>query len=167
MSERRHPNIVNLSELEPEDNAKGNRFGYRTRFLGVATGGRGIGCRWMEVPPGKTAFPFHFHCANEESVFVLEGQGTLRIGADQVTVGTGDYISFPVGPDHAHQLLNTGEGPLRYLCFSTKNLVEVVGYPDSDKVGAAAMKGDGSGLAVRVMVKQSSQVDYYDGEDIG
>ena len=32
MSERRHPNIVNLSEIEPEDNAKGNRFGYRTRY---------------------------------------------------------------------------------------------------------------------------------------
>ena len=74
-----------------------------------------------------------------------------------------------VGPSYAHQLRNTGGGALRYLCFSTLSTAEVVGYPDSKKVGAmaapsmeAALKGE---TWVRVLAFQSSQVGYYDGEE--
>ena len=115
------------------------------------------------MPPGKTAFPNHYHCANEESIYVLEGTGTLKIGADQVSVGPGDYATFPVGPAHTHQLLNTGQTPLRYLCFSTMIPTEVVGYPHSKKVGAMSFNSAGEQL-VRIMVHESSVVDYYDGE---
>ena len=105
------PNVVNLSELKSGGFEKGSRFALANRPLGRATGARGIGCSWYEVPPGRTAFPNHYHCANEESVYVLEGSGTLRIGADEVPVGPGDYATFPVGPAHTHQLLNTGDEP--------------------------------------------------------
>ena len=164
MENRRHPNVVNVNEVEPISREKGNRFAHVDRHLGYSTGGRGIGCSWYEVPPGKTAWPYHYHTANEESLYVLEGTGTMRIGKQEVAVGPGDYISFPVGPDHAHQLINSGDTPLRYLCFSTMHLVEVVGYPDSDKIGASAWKADMSGPVVRVMVKSGSDVDYYEGE---
>lgn len=167
MSKPRHPNVVNVSDLEPRSGEKGTRFAYHARHLGHATGGRGIGCSWYEVPPGKTAYPYHFHTANEESVYVLEGTGIMRIGAEEVPVGPGDYITFPIGPDHAHQLVNSGEAPLRYLCFSTLIPVEVVGYPDSKKIGAMAWKSDNSGPALRILVKEDSAVsDYYDGERI-
>jgi uncharacterized cupin superfamily protein len=162
---RRHPNVVNATEVEPIVAEKGSRFAYRDCRLGQASGGRAIGCSWYEVPPGKTAFPYHYHTANEESLYVLEGTGTLRIGKQEVAVGPGDYISFPVGPDHAHQLINTGSAPLRYLCFSTMHAVEICGYPDSDKIGALARTPD-SGQLVRVIVKGGSSVDYYDGEKI-
>ena len=47
------------------------------------------------------------------------------------------------------------------------HLVEVVGYPDSDKVGAMAWKADMSGPVVRVMRRQADgDVDYWDGEQI-
>jgi uncharacterized cupin superfamily protein len=160
---RRHPNVVNLSELKPGGFEKGDRFALANKPLGRATGARGIGCSWYEVPPGRTAFPNHYHCANEESVYVLEGSGTLRIGAGEVVVGPGDYATFPVGPAHTHQLLNTGNGPLRYLCFSTMQPTEVVGYPDSKKIGAMSYTPAGE-PQVRIMVRQDSGVDYYDGE---
>ena len=115
---RRHANVANLAEVPARGFEKGSRFALANRALGRATGAQAIGCSHYEVPPGRTAFPSHYHCANEESIYVLEGTGTLRIGAAQVEVGPGDYATFPVGPAHAHQLLNTGSGPLRYLCYA-------------------------------------------------
>jgi len=167
MAQRRHPNVMNVSEVEATTREKGSRFFCLDRHLGYYTGGKGIGCSWYEVPPGKAAWPYHYHTANEESLYVLEGTGTLRIGSEEIAVGPGDYATFPVGPDHAHQIRNTGSTPLRYLCFSTMHLVEVVGYPDSDKVGAMAWKADMSGPVVRVLIRRDSgNVDYWDGEPI-
>ena len=160
---RRHPNVINLAEISPQPGiSHGEKFGYVARRLGSATAGRQIGCAWYEVPPGKTTFPFHYHCANEEAIYILEGAGTMRLGDGTVPVRAGDYIALPVGPEGAHQLLNTGEAPLRYLCFSTMQQVEVVGYPDSDKVGAMAMK-DGT-LVIRKIFPAGATTDYFTGE---
>jgi uncharacterized cupin superfamily protein len=168
---RRHPNVVNLDELDARSISAGTKFGATMRHLGAATGGRGIGCTCYEVLPGRAAFPRHFHCANEETLFVLEGEGTVRIGDESVAVRAGDYVTFPVGPAHAHQLRNTGTGVLRYLCFSTLHTAEVVGYPDSKKVGAiagpsleAALRGE---HWVRMFAFEGAGVGYYEGEDVG
>lgn len=168
-TQRRHPNVVNLNEIEPTRNEKGSRFASATRWLGRATGARGIGCSWFEVPPGKTAFPLHYHCANEEAMFILEGEGTLRIGKDTVPVSAGDYITFPTGPDSAHQLTNTGTAPLRYLAMSTLITTEIVGYPDSGKIGVScvALEPTGPKPIMRALYNQSAQVtDYYAGEKV-
>jgi uncharacterized cupin superfamily protein len=161
---RRHPCVVNLSELPAKSNAHGERFAASTRWLTPTVGASGIGCSWYEVPPGKTAFPLHYHCANEEAAFILEGEGTLRLGEERIAVRAGDYLAFPTGPEHAHQLLNTGATPLRYLAFSTLHLAEVVGYPDSGKIAAAARPAPGSPFTLRAIFKQGTEVDYYDGE---
>jgi uncharacterized cupin superfamily protein len=160
---RRHPNVVNIADVQGGGFEKGDRFALRNKPLGRATGARGIGCSFYEIPPGKTAFPNHYHCANEESIFVLEGSGTLRIGLDQVQVGPMDYATFPVGPGHSHQLINNGDAPLRYLCFSTMLPTDVVGYPDSKKFGAMGYTANGEAM-VRIMVREESGVDYYDRE---
>jgi uncharacterized cupin superfamily protein len=165
---RRHARVVNLDDLDSRTMGAGTKFGAAMKHLGLATGAKGIGCTWYEVAPGKAAFPRHFHCVNEESLFVLEGQGSLKLGDDDVAIRAGDYVTMPVGPSYAHQLRNTGNGVLRYLCFSTLTTAEVVGYPDSKKVGAmaapsmeAALKGE---HWVRVLTFEPSQVGYYDGE---
>jgi uncharacterized cupin superfamily protein len=108
---------------------------------------------------------------NEEAMFVLEGEGILRIGDAEVPIRAGDYATFPVGPAHAHQVRNTGQGPLRYLGMSTLHTAEVVGYPDSKKIGAlaapspaAAMKGE---HWMRIIVKEGTGVPYFEGEDAG
>jgi uncharacterized cupin superfamily protein len=164
---RRHPNVVNIADLEPRAVSKGTRFGFTSKRLATACGARGIGASWYEVPPGRTAFPFHYHCANEEAIYVLEGKGSLRIGKDTIEIGPGDWVTFPIGPDSAHQLANTGTAPLRYLCLSTMNTTEVVGYPDSKKVAAMSVESPGSMTPlVRGIFKAEAQVDYYEGEPI-
>lgn len=160
---RRHPHVVNLSEISPEaEPPHGERFAFSAREVGAAVGVKQLGCNWFEVPPGKTAFPHHYHCANEEAIFVLAGTGTMRIGDARVPVRAGDFIALPVGPECAHQLLNTGDVPLSYLCLSTKHPVEVVGYPDSDKVGLIARR-DGAEL-MRKIYPADATTDYFTGE---
>ena len=160
MNPRRHPNVINLADVPPEPFSHGTRFAATARELGDAVGAQKLGACCYEVPPGKTTFPYHWHGAEEESLYVLEGTGTLRLGADTLAVGPGDYVAFPCGPDHAHQLTNTGAAPLRYLCFSTRADVEVVGYPDSGKIGTRA------GTWLRRRHREANQVDYYDGERV-
>lgn len=171
MSERRHPNVINLDELEGKPSSTGARFGYTSKALGAATGSQGIGCSFYEQPPGRTAFPRHWHAANEESIFVVEGEGTVQIGERKIAVRAGDYVTFLVGPEGAHQIINTSTAPLRYLCFSTLKTPEVVGYPDSGKVGASASPSIDAARAgqpwLRHLSRKKDAVDYYDGEDLG
>ena len=131
--ERRHMQVVNLTEVESRSIGMGSKFGASIKQIALPTGARGIGCSWYEVPPGKGAFPHHFHCANEEAIFVLDGEGTMRIGNDIVAVRSGDYITFPIGPQSAHQLRNTGTQALRYLCLSTMSTAEVLAIPIQKK----------------------------------
>jgi uncharacterized cupin superfamily protein len=35
------------------------------------------------VPPGRRAWPYHYHLENEEAIYVLEGLGTLRIDEEE------------------------------------------------------------------------------------
>jgi uncharacterized cupin superfamily protein len=163
---RRHPNVINLMEAEARPMSRGARFGCVTRLLGRAAGGRGVGASWYEVQPGRTAFPAHWHAANEEALFILEGSGTLRIGKETVAVREGDWVTFPPGPDFAHQLVNDGDEPLRYLCLSTLVTTEIVGYPDSGKVGVASVGGGGSPW-MRALFRMEAQIaDYYDRERV-
>ncbi len=169
MSDRKHPNVVNLRDVQPMVREMGERFGFTARWLGPQAGAQALGCAWYEQAPGRTAFPRHFHTTNEEALFVLEGQGEVTIGDRVVPVEAGDFVSFPVGPEHAHSTKNAGSGPLRYLCFSTAKTVDVVGYPDSGKLMARALPpgarfGDTPWLGG--IFKQDSSVGYYDGEDL-
>lgn len=166
--ERRHKNVVNVAEVEAAPMANG-RFTHTDRRLAMAAGAKQLGCSHYEVPPGKTAFPCHFHCANEEAIFILEGEGTARIGPDKVAVKAGDFIAMPTGPEHAHQLLNTGTATLKYLAFSTMHTTEVVGYPDSKKLAARAAGSVAEAFAkpwVRHIWKEAPPVDYFEGEDV-
>lgn len=165
-SERRHPNVLHLDEVTATPMEKGTRFGATMKLLGRAAGGRGVGASWYEIPAGKTAFPMHWHSANEEAIFVLEGRGKLRMGSDTVAVRAGDWVTFPPGPEHAHQLINDGDTPLRYLCMSTLLPTEICGYPDSGKIAAMSFGPDRKPW-LRALYKTSSEItDYWEDEKI-
>jgi uncharacterized cupin superfamily protein len=162
-----HPNIARFDQVRSGGFGKGSKFGHTSKRLGNEAGSKSLGCTWYEVAPGKAAFPAHYHCAIEEAIYVLEGEGTLRIGKDNVQVRAGDYIALPTGPDHAHRLDNTGSAPLRYLCMScmTAAQVEVVGYPDSGKLAFSA--GNREQPIARMMIRNGVETkDYFEGEEI-
>jgi uncharacterized cupin superfamily protein len=169
---RRHPRVVNLEEVTPDEQGQGG-FGFRRRRLGPEAGARALGCSHFELLPGKTAFPLHFHSAIEEAIFVLEGSGRLRIGKATAELRAGDFVALPPGPDDAHALSNTGTTPLRYLTLSAPAApvtLDIVGYPDSKKVAFASgvdpAKGLRSAWLMKIVREDAPSLGYYDGEPL-
>jgi uncharacterized cupin superfamily protein len=159
---QRHPNVVHRDDVNPRPMQKG-KHQVLLRRLGAAAGGQMLGANLTEVAPGGISFPFHYHCATEEAIYVLSGTGTARIGQTTVPIGEGDWIAFPPGPDHAHQMINDGTVPLVYLCVSAKvQSVDVVAYPDSNKVAATA--GSFEKPIHRWISRQGESLDYWEGE---
>lgn len=161
-SERRHPNVVNRDEVDPNEMKKGKHHAITRRF-GPLAGNQQIGATLTELPPGAISYPFHYHCANEEAIYVLSGTGSARIGDARVAVRAGDWIAHPIGPAHPHQMINDGTEPLVYLALSTSHKAEIVGYPDSKKVGVAAGESFQK-TWLRQIVKEGETLDYWDGE---
>lgn len=54
----------------------------RRKQLGNAAGGEQLGCSLYEMPPGQESWPYHYHTANEEAMYVLAGRGTLRLAGE-------------------------------------------------------------------------------------
>lgn len=163
-----HPHVVHEGALPWNEVTQGPKVAYRRKQLGAAARGRKLGCSLMELPPGKHAFPHHYHLANEEAYFILSGTGRLRLGEETLAVKAGDYVALVSGPEGAHQLVNDGAGPLRYLAFSTMVEPEITVYVDSKKVflmAGSAPGGDKAGRTLSAILPLSAEVDYWSGEE--
>jgi uncharacterized cupin superfamily protein len=136
-------------------------FTCRRARLGRQAGTRQLGLSLWELPPGEAAYPYHWHLAEEELIVVLEGAPSLRTPTGWEELEPGDVVSFLVGEEGAHQIVNRTEQDVRFLAFSNQQ-AEVVVYPDSDKVGAYERAPEGGGL--RLLFRRGDAVDYYEGE---
>lgn len=164
----RSSHIINESEIEWMHQTHGDRYEVRRRPLAKGAGGRELGCSLYEMPPGKKGWPFHYHSGNEEAIYILSGQGLLRLGRESHPVGPGDYIALPAGPEAPHQLENPGAEVLRYLVFSTMKTPDVMVYPDSNKIGVFAGAAPGGEKSARFLDgfwSMDATVDYWQGEE--
>lgn len=162
------PPVVNVEDIAVRDWGHGTRFQARIAPLARAVGAERLGMRLVEVPPGKRAWPYHFHYVNEELFYVLEGSGTLRYDGERYPIRAGDVISARAGTRAAHQIINTSDAPLRYLAISTMDEPDVFEYPDSRKFGVFVGAAPGADEAARTFShfgRLSDGIDYWDGED--
>ena len=160
--------VINIADAQTLGELEhGPVFQCRTATLSDAVGGKAIGANVTRVPPGKAGFPFHHHYANEEHFYVISGRGTLRVGGETFPLKPGDYVvNPPGGPEHAHQIVNTGSEELVYLGLSTRVYPEVVGYPDSGKTGVAPVARGAPGPNRFLLADASKdQVEYWTNED--
>ena len=157
--------LINLDDAPIDSGHHGALFEFRMNELARPLAAKGIGANVTRVPPGKAAFPFHHHHANEEHFFILSGSGVLRLGDETHAVRPNDYIVIPPGgPDLAHQLINTGGEELVYLAISTMMLPEVVGYPDAGKTGVRTSYAPDPSARFLVEEDAKNQVEYWDNE---
>lgn len=158
---------IHSTDLSWDETERGDRH-FRRKQLGGATDHEQLGCSLYEIPPGKRGWPYHYHTANTEAIYVLAGEGELRGPEDEPeTLESGVYAAFPAGPDGAHEIENTGEEPLKYLAVSTMVEPEVLRYPDSDKVGVMAGEppgGDSDERLVSAYFQRTDAVDYWTDE---
>ena len=167
--------IINIDDVElqprpPAFAATGPAaavFDARMGQIAPTLGAQKLGYNITAVPPGKRAFPLHNHMVNEEMFFVLEGSGELRLGDATHPVRAGDIIACPPGgPETAHQLVNTGDGELKYLAVSTALSPEVCQYPDSGKFAVSVYGGSGKpgDWRFRHVGRNEDSRDYWEGE---
>ena len=147
--------------------------GLNEKFLGAkrgaiasVIGAQKLGYNLTVLPPGRRAYPFHAHRINEEMFFVIEGEGTIRLGSETYPIRQGDVVACPPGGEQtAHQIVNTGTMELRYLAVSTKISPEIAEYPDSQKFGVLAEFGQDEPREVfRFLGRVETSLSYYDGE---
>jgi uncharacterized cupin superfamily protein len=164
---------VNESSLEWTETERGpTRF--RRKRLADAAGGTDLGASLYELPPGGKSWPYHYHTGNEEALYVLAGEGTLRVGDgerdedERHPLRAGDYVALPAGPESAHRVENGNEEPLRFLALSTMREPDVTVYPDSGKIGVyagAPPGGDSTERVVSGYYPRDGEVDYWQGEE--
>ncbi|MEM8787951.1 MAG: cupin domain-containing protein [Pseudomonadota bacterium] len=142
-------------------------FAATVASFGHKIGLKGLGVMYIQVDPGKRGFPFHNHLGNDEMFVILEGEGIYRFGDQEHPVKAGDVCGAPRGgPETAHQIINTGDKPLKYLGISTANDPDICEYPDSGKFAAIGIAPGTSFMDahLRVVAKREDGRDYWEGE---
>jgi uncharacterized cupin superfamily protein len=163
MSEARR--VVNLTDVPLRDAGNGKSFQARVGRIAPMLGLTGLGCSLTVVPPGKRAYPFHRHHVFNELFYVLSGNGEVRLDERTLPIRAGDLIANPAGAE-AHQIVNTGREELRYLAISDIDTVDVIDYPDSNKMGVAAgVKNGDLSTATYKAFGRVTPADYFDGEE--
>ncbi len=111
-----------------------------------------------EIPPKKSAYPYHYHLKNEETFYIISGEGIVRTPSGERTVKAGDLLFFPANSDGAHKLTNTSEtAVLTYIDFSVIHDIDITIYPDSDKLAVW-------GKDTNRIYRTKDNVTYYEGE---
>jgi uncharacterized cupin superfamily protein len=156
---------VNEADLDWSETDRGET-GFRRKKLAGAAGGDRLGCSLYELPPGRRSWPFHYHTANEEAIYVLAGEGRLRTADGEHAIEAGDYAALPAGEDGGHRVVNDGEAPLRYLMLSTMREPDVTVYPDSGTFGlfVGAPPGGDRERTLEGFYPLDAEVDYWEGE---
>ena len=133
-----------MNLLEPAWDAEVEVGGATLRAvrLGAHAGARRLAANLYELEPGAIVSPLHFHHANEELLFVLSGEPTLRLGGGEERVlGPGAVASFPAGVEGTHQVVNRSAAPARVLICATNDLPEVAEQPENETLAVITADG--------------------------
>lgn len=140
----------------PARTADQDGFGYAKHQVTQKAGNQ-LQVSFMEIPPGRSAFPYHWHEGVTEAYVILSGRGRVRTPDAEFDVAPGQVVVFPPGPAGAHRMTNTGDEPLRYVDLDTTADPDVCHYPDSGK--SAKISSHGTAIW-----RDADEVGYYDGE---
>jgi uncharacterized cupin superfamily protein len=151
-------NRINIDELEYETSeAKDGKYRSADGEVGFWIGARRLGYQVVKLPPGARFCPVHAEYSEEELFVVLDGAPSIRTTNETLRCRRGDFIAFPTGPDHAHQLLNESSEESTLLLLGEAANPAICYYPESDKLLVVAENE-------RWMMRRSPLLDYYDGE---
>ncbi|MEX0590704.1 MAG: cupin domain-containing protein [Xanthobacteraceae bacterium] len=160
--------VASLADVPLMDWGNGDKFAAKFCYVGPIVGAKQLGCMLTIVPPGKIAFPYHAHHANEEMFVILAGSGEYRFGGKTYPIRAGDVLAAPAGgPEVAHQIVNTGSEEMRYLGISTMKYPDAVDYPDSGKFAVWSLpdpSGARNKMGLRFIGRREMAVKYWDGE---
>jgi uncharacterized cupin superfamily protein len=107
--------------------------GRRRWRLGDAVGLTQFGVNLLRLPPGQWSSQRHWHEAEDEFTYVLEGAVVLVTDAGETALSAGDCAGFKAGEPNGHTFENrSGSEAVLLEVGSRRPSEDAVHYPDID-----------------------------------
>jgi uncharacterized cupin superfamily protein len=100
--------------------------------LGNSSGLSDFGVNLLRLPPGTWSSQRHWHTAEDEFVFVVEGEVVLITDFGEEILRVGDSAGFKAGVEDGHQLQNRSLRDAVVLEVGSRNPKDEVEYSDID-----------------------------------
>jgi uncharacterized cupin superfamily protein len=115
--------------------------GRAKRPLGDFFGLVNFGVNLTRLAPGAVSALRHARAAQDEFIYILEGEPVLVTDAGETPLKLGLCAGFKAGTGDAHHLVNRGDSDVVYLEIGDRSAGDSVVYPDDDI--AAALDAEG------------------------
>lgn len=125
--------------VDPSRAPVSQAHGLTTLHLSVAGGLTQFGAYLDTLDPGAWSSHRHWHSAEDEFLYLLSGQATLRDDHGLTDLGPGDALCWRHGDPNAHHLTNRGDTPARWLIVGSRARGDICTYPDD---GRRLVNGD-------------------------
>jgi uncharacterized cupin superfamily protein len=107
--------------------------GRRRWKLGDAAGLSQFGANLLRLPPGGWSSQRHWHTAEDEFVWVVEGEVVLVTDEGEQVLRAGDCAGFPAGEPNGHHLQNRSASEVVLLEVGSRRPDDDgADYPDID-----------------------------------
>lgn len=105
---------------------------YRAHPISDAGGLTQFGAFTETLMPGTQSSQRHWHEAEDEFLYVLDGTVTVIEEDGEHALSPGDAACWPAGVANAHCLVNRSDRPVSYLIVGTRARDDACHYPDID-----------------------------------
>jgi uncharacterized cupin superfamily protein len=106
--------------------------------LGNAGGLTDFGVNLMRLPPGNWSSQRHWHSAEDEFVYVIEGELALIEDGGETILRAGDCAAFPRGSGNGHHFINRSDATALYLEVGTCSPTDITICSDIDMMSSNA-----------------------------
>jgi uncharacterized cupin superfamily protein len=92
----------------------------------------------LRLPPGNWSSQRHWHSAEDEFVFVLEGELTLIEDGGETVLRAGDCAAFPKNSGNGHHMINRSNVTALYLEVGSRSAADVITCSDIDMMSPSS-----------------------------
>jgi len=107
-------------------------LGRQKRQLGDVFSLKNFGVNLTRLVPGAISALRHTHSAQDEFIYIVEGEPVLVTDAGETPLKPGMCTGFKAGSGDAHHLVNRTTRDVIYLEVGDRNVPDEVIYPDDD-----------------------------------
>jgi len=139
MAENKPPLAINAIDVPPRaavsfypEPFATRMIGREKRLLGDFFGLKNFGINLTRLAPNAMSALRHAHTKQDEFVYVVQGEPTLRTNEGSLRLAPGMCVGFPAGTGNAHHLHNETTEEVLYLEVGDRTAGDAVDYPDDD-----------------------------------
>ena len=138
---------IDLSQIPIESGTtypnefKARVAGRRRQRVGDVAGLKNFGVNLTTLEPGSQSALRHWHSAQDEFVYILQGEVVMVTNEGEQTLRSGDMAGFAAGVKNGHHLINRSDAPVLYLEVGDRSAPDQVEYPDDNLFFALTENG--------------------------